>query len=67
MLTVYVAYKRLALRRWAGATAHYVAQHLDEGPIIEQDIVRLDHTHNVSDLVREGCSAADSRIKTQAC
>lgn len=29
-----------------GATAHYVTDDLDEGPIIEQDIVRVDHTYS---------------------
>jgi formyltetrahydrofolate deformylase len=37
-----------------GATAHYVTADLDEGPIIEQDVVRVDHTHAVEDLVRLG-------------
>lgn len=37
-----------------GATAHYVTENLDEGPIIEQDVVRVDHTHTVEDLVRLG-------------
>jgi formyltetrahydrofolate deformylase len=37
-----------------GATAHYVTQDLDEGPIIEQDVVRVDHRHSVEDLVRLG-------------
>jgi formyltetrahydrofolate deformylase len=37
-----------------GATAHYVTEDLDEGPIIEQDVVRVDHTHSVEDLVRLG-------------
>lgn len=37
-----------------GATAHYVTEDLDEGPIIEQDVVRVDHRHNVVDLVRLG-------------
>jgi formyltetrahydrofolate deformylase len=37
-----------------GATAHYVTEVLDEGPIIEQDVVRVDHTHSVADLVRLG-------------
>src|SRR5574337_177300 len=37
-----------------GATAHYVTEHLDDGPIIEQDVVRVDHTHTVTDLVRLG-------------
>jgi formyltetrahydrofolate deformylase len=37
-----------------GATAHYVTENLDEGPIIEQDVVRVDHRHSVDDLVRLG-------------
>jgi formyltetrahydrofolate deformylase len=37
-----------------GATAHYVTEQLDEGPIIEQDVVRVDHRHGVSDLIRLG-------------
>ncbi|MET0901592.1 MAG: formyltetrahydrofolate deformylase [Mycobacterium sp.] len=37
-----------------GATAHYVTENLDEGPIIEQDVVRVDHRHDVADLVRLG-------------
>src|SRR5690606_23838025 len=37
-----------------GATAHYVTEALDEGPIIEQDVVRVDHRHTVEDLVRLG-------------
>lgn len=37
-----------------GATAHYVTGDLDEGPIIEQDVERVDHTHAVEDLVALG-------------
>ena len=37
-----------------GATAHYVTEDLDDGPIIEQDVVRVDHRHGVGDLVRLG-------------
>ncbi|WP_036463973.1 formyltetrahydrofolate deformylase [Mycolicibacterium iranicum] len=37
-----------------GATAHYVTDDLDEGPIIEQDVVRVDHRHSVDDLIRLG-------------
>jgi formyltetrahydrofolate deformylase len=37
-----------------GATAHYVTEQLDDGPIIEQDVVRVDHRHSVEDLVRLG-------------
>jgi formyltetrahydrofolate deformylase len=37
-----------------GATAHYVTSELDAGPIIEQDIVRVDHRDTVADLRRLG-------------
>jgi formyltetrahydrofolate deformylase len=37
-----------------GATAHYVTADLDEGPIIEQDVARVDHTHTVEDLTTVG-------------
>ncbi len=37
-----------------GATAHYVSNDLDEGPIIEQDIIRADHAMSVEDLTHIG-------------
>ncbi|WP_027876327.1 formyltetrahydrofolate deformylase [Meiothermus cerbereus] len=37
-----------------GATAHYVTEELDQGPIIEQDVARVSHRHDVADLVRLG-------------
>lgn len=37
-----------------GATAHYVTDDLDEGPIIEQDVARVSHRHAVDDLVLLG-------------
>ncbi len=37
-----------------GATAHYVTADLDEGPIIEQDVARADHTDTVEDLTTRG-------------
>lgn len=37
-----------------GATAHYVTEDLDEGPIIEQDIERVDHAMGPADLTRIG-------------
>ena len=37
-----------------GATAHYVTGDLDEGPIIEQDVVRVDHTYDQDQLVAAG-------------
>jgi formyltetrahydrofolate deformylase len=37
-----------------GATAHYATEDLDEGPIIEQDVIRVSHRHSSADLVRLG-------------
>ncbi|HEU4812342.1 MAG TPA: formyltetrahydrofolate deformylase [Nocardioides sp.] len=37
-----------------GATAHYVTGDLDEGPIIEQDVIRVDHTYDQDQLVSAG-------------
>jgi formyltetrahydrofolate deformylase len=37
-----------------GATAHYVTADLDEGPIIEQDVIRVDHSFNQEQLVTAG-------------
>ena len=37
-----------------GATAHYVTADLDEGPIIEQDVARVDHSKTVDDLTIQG-------------
>jgi formyltetrahydrofolate deformylase len=37
-----------------GATAHYVTGDLDEGPIVEQDVARVDHAATVADLVAIG-------------
>jgi len=37
-----------------GVTAHYATADLDEGPIIEQDVVRVSHRDSVEDLVRKG-------------
>jgi formyltetrahydrofolate deformylase len=37
-----------------GATAHYVNTDLDEGPIIEQDVVRISHRDDVKELIRKG-------------
>jgi formyltetrahydrofolate deformylase len=37
-----------------GATGHYVTEQLDQGPIIEQDVVRVSHPNTVDDLIRKG-------------
>jgi len=37
-----------------GATSHYVTEKLDEGPIIEQDVVRISHRDQLQDLIQKG-------------
>lgn len=37
-----------------GATAHYVTENLDEGPIIEQEVTRVNHRDTPADLIRKG-------------
>ncbi len=37
-----------------GATCHYVTAELDQGPIIDQDVIRVDHSDSVDDMVRYG-------------
>jgi formyltetrahydrofolate deformylase len=37
-----------------GATSHYATEELDQGPIIEQDVVRVSHRDSVTDLIRKG-------------
>jgi formyltetrahydrofolate deformylase len=37
-----------------GATCHYVTPDLDAGPIVEQDVIRVDHADTVADMVRRG-------------
>ncbi len=48
-----------------GATAHYVTADLDEGPIIEQDVVRADHRMTADELVRAG-EEVESRVLARA-
>jgi formyltetrahydrofolate deformylase len=48
-----------------GATAHFVTSDLDEGPIIEQNVVRVSHSHSKNDLVAIG-QDVESKTLTQA-
>lgn len=48
-----------------GATAHFVTTELDEGPIIEQNVVRVDHSQSPAELVRIG-QDEESRTLAQA-
>ncbi|MGO1591545.1 MAG: formyltetrahydrofolate deformylase [Ancrocorticia sp.] len=48
-----------------GATAHYVTPDLDEGPIIEQDVVRVKHSDSVSELMSQG-EDVERRVLTRA-
>ena len=53
-----------------GATAHYVTSNLDEGPIIEQEVARVNHSHSPADLVAIGrdveCVALARAVKWHA-
>ncbi len=40
-----------------GATAHYVTEELDEGPIIEQEVVRVSHRDQLADMIEKGRDA----------
>ena len=46
------AYKRGV--KIIGATSHYVTEELDAGPIIEQDVAHVSHTHSIKDLIAKG-------------
>ena len=48
-----------------GATAHYVTEDLDEGPIIEQDVARVDHSMSATDLQRVGANV-ERRVLSRA-
>ena len=37
-----------------GATAHYVTSKLDDGPIIYQDTVQINHKHSINDIIQLG-------------
>ena len=53
-----------------GATAHYVTSELDEGPIIEQDVARVDHAMSLEDCVNTGrdveCAVLARAVKWHA-
>ena len=46
------AYKRGV--KIIGATSHYITEELDAGPIIEQDVASVSHTHSIEDLIAKG-------------
>lgn len=46
------AYKRGV--KIIGATSHYITEELDAGPIIEQDVTSVSHTHSIEDLIAKG-------------
>jgi formyltetrahydrofolate deformylase len=48
-----------------GATAHYVTPDLDEGPIIEQDVIRVDHRFDAAELTRAG-QDVESQVLSRA-
>lgn len=48
-----------------GATAHYVTNELDEGPIITQDVISINHTYSEKDMIRAG-KDIERRVLTNA-
>lgn len=48
-----------------GATAHYVTSDLDEGPIIEQDVIRVDHSYSLPEMIARG-QDGERRVLTRA-
>ena len=50
-----------------GATAHYATEDLDEGPIIEQDVIRVGHRDTVDDLVRKGRDLEEIVLARAVC
>ncbi|MDP7028195.1 MAG: formyltransferase family protein, partial [Candidatus Marinimicrobia bacterium] len=48
-----------------GATAHYVTAELDEGPIIEQDVISVNHQHSVKEMIQAGRDI-ERRVLTSA-
>jgi len=46
------AYKRGV--KIIGATSHYITEELDAGPIIEQDVTHVSHSHSINDLISKG-------------
>jgi len=47
-----------------GATAHFATSDLDEGPIIEQDVVRVDHSLSAKGLTTEGSNVESKVLAT---
>lgn len=45
-----------------GATCHYVTKDLDEGPIIEQEVIRISHSDSAADMVRKGKNCEKSAL-----
>lgn len=43
-----------------GATAHFVNNNLDEGPIISQDVIRVDHRHSANEMAQAGRQVEES-------
>src|SRR3972149_6836967 len=61
LIFIILFYRHLAVKihtdrlmKIIGATSHYVTKELDDGPIIEQDIIRITHKDTVNDLIRKG-------------
>jgi formyltetrahydrofolate deformylase len=49
-----------------GATSHFVTENLDEGPIIEQDVVSIHHRNTVTDITEKG-HWIEKKVLSQTC
>ena len=49
-----------------GATAHFVTEVLDDGPIIEQDVVQINHRHSVEDIKSQG-EVVEKKVLAESC
>ena len=50
-----------------GATAHYATAELDEGPIIEQGVIRVSHKDSVKEMIRKGSDNERTVLARAVC
>ncbi|RAP72054.1 formyl transferase family protein [Candidatus Erwinia dacicola] len=50
-----------------GATAHYVNDNLDEGPIIMQDVIHVDHIYTAEDMMHAGRDVEKNALCAELC
>ena len=59
-------YRQAFDRGLIGATAHFVTDDLDEGPIVEQDVIHVDHTFSADDMAKAGRDGRKSVLEPGA-